>query len=69
MPDPFRPPNYQAACCAACGKEDLKRNMMTIHISDRTGVKQVFCHLCDECFRKWTDGLKINQTTKRRKRR
>ena len=68
MPDPFRPPSYQVAFCADCGKEDLKRNMKTICVKDLTGTMKTFCHLCEGCFRDWVSGLDIKQTTTTRRK-
>lgn len=62
MPSPFRPPEYQVAFCADCGKEDLKRNMQTLLIKEPyTGHPKVLCHLCNGCFRELVRGLEINK--------
>ena len=58
MSDPFR------ARCADCGKEDMKRNMKTICVRDRTGTTKTFCYLCENCFAEWVSGLEIKINNK-----
>lgn len=66
MPDPFRPPENFVGVCAECGKEDLKRNMKTLYVKEY-GTIRVFCHLCDECFQEWVNGLKVKPVDTRGK--
>lgn len=48
-------------CCALCGREGLKRNMITLNIKANRAERFLkLCHLCPDCLPKLLDFLAVS---------
>ena len=47
------------APCAGCGKEMLKKNMVTVLVKRRYSNPKIITHLCEECYSRLCDDYEI----------
>lgn len=47
--------------CAGCGKEMLKKHMVTVSIKRHYRNPKTLCHMCEDCFSKFLDQYEVSE--------
>ena len=59
--DLWRPHEKYIAICAKCGREGLKKNMVSLYVKDGTvSVMRILCHICHRCMPVLLDELEVS---------
>ena len=61
IPDDFRPDEKYIGVCARCGREALKKRMISVYLKNGSyGQVRIACHLCQQCAPDVMDYLAIS---------
>ncbi len=55
---------YSEPCiaqCPGCGKEMLKKYMVTLSIKRHYKGPKTLCHMCEDCFAKFLDQYEVSE--------
>ena len=59
--DLWRPHEKYIAICAKCGREGLKKNMVSLYVKDGSySVMRILCHICRRCMPVLLDELEVS---------
>lgn len=57
----WRPNDRYVGTCARCGREKLKRRMVSLYVKkDSYSPVRILCHLCADCLPAILDGLGVS---------
>ena len=57
----WRPDERYIGCCAKCGREGLKKRMVSLYVKDGSySPVKILCHICRKCLPALLDELEVS---------